>query len=67
MIKNKHLLTLLPTLCIASFVQAQTVYDDETNKLDIYGRLEGQVAKGDASFAGENDWLGRMNGKFALK
>ncbi|EPL0285836.1 porin (plasmid) [Proteus vulgaris] len=66
MIKNKHLLTLLPTLCIASFVQAQTVYDDETNKLDIYGRLEGQVAKGDASFAGENDWLGRMNGRLGF-
>ncbi|HAS6305725.1 TPA: porin [Vibrio vulnificus] len=66
MIRNKPLLTLLPTLCLASFAQAQTVYDDETNKLDIYGRLEGQIAKGNESFSGEDDWSGRMSGRLGF-
>ncbi len=66
MIKNKSLFTLLPTLCLASFAQAQTVYDDETNKLDVYGRLESQIAKGDESFVGEDDWSGRMSGRLGF-
>ena len=66
MIRNKILLTFLPTLCLASFAQAQTVYDDGTNKLDIYGRLEGQIAQGDGSFAGEDDWSGRMTGRLGF-
>ncbi len=66
MIKNKYLFTLLPTLCVASFAQAQTVYDDETNKLDVYGRLESQIAKGDESFAGDDDWSGRMSGRLGF-
>ncbi|WP_394156998.1 porin [Vibrio campbellii] len=66
MIRNKPLLTLLPTLCLASFAQAQNVYDDETNRLDIYGRLEGQIAKGDESFASKDDWSGRMSGRLGF-
>ncbi len=66
MIKNKSFISLLPTLCLASFTQAQTVFDDETNKLDIYGRLESQIAKGDESFAGEDDWSGRMSGRLGF-
>ncbi len=66
MIRSKPLLTLLPALCLASFAQAQNVYDDQTNKLDIYGRLEGQITKGEESFSGEDDWRGRLSGRLGF-
>jgi predicted porin len=66
MTNNKYLLTLIPTLFIAPFTQAQNVFDDDINKLDIYGRVEAQIAKGDESFASDDDLAGRMTGRLGF-
>lgn len=57
---NKPLLTLLPTLCFTGFVHAQTVYDDQTNKLDIYGRVEGQIIND------SDDTWGKLGGRLGF-
>ncbi|EGR8989629.1 porin [Vibrio vulnificus] len=57
---NKPLLTTLPILCFTSFAHAQTVYDDQTNKLDIYGRVEGQIINN------SDDTLGKLGGRLGF-
>lgn len=67
MVTNKKLLTLIiSTLCFSGMAQAQNVYKDDTNSLDIYGRLEAQIAHGDESFASEDDLAGRMSGRLGF-
>ncbi|EPS0982179.1 porin [Vibrio vulnificus] len=57
---NKPLLTTLPILCFTSFAHAQTVYDVQTNKLDIYGRVEGQIINN------SDDTLGKLGGRLGF-
>ncbi|EOX1575374.1 porin [Vibrio cholerae] len=57
---NKPLLTILPILCSTSFAHAQTVYDDQTNKLDIYGRVEGQIINN------SDDTWGKLGGRLGF-
>ncbi|WP_165313580.1 porin [Vibrio ziniensis] len=66
MIINKNLLPFIPALCISGTALAQNVYNDDTNKIDIYGRLEAQIAKGEESFTAEKEWAGRMSGRLGF-
>ncbi|MHA6307351.1 MULTISPECIES: porin [Hafnia] len=56
-------ITLLLLFGISSSTYAMNVYNKDGNTLDIYGRLEGQMASGENSFAGSetrNDLGGRL-------
>ncbi|MFV0450067.1 MAG: porin [Vibrio sp.] len=66
MMTNKQLIALLPTLCIASVGNAQALYDDGTNKMDIYGRFESQITTGDESISEDGEWSGRMSARVGI-
>ncbi|MFK3707721.1 putative porin [Raoultella sp. BIGb0138] len=57
---------ILITFMTASYsASAINVYKDKKNTLDIYGRLEWQLAHGDASFA-EDDSRSQLGGRLGL-
>ncbi|MEK0246859.1 porin [Raoultella sp. BAC10a-01-01] len=58
--------TIVISLMTVSYIaSAMNVYKDKKNTLDIYGRLEWQLAHGDASFA-ENDSRSQLGGRLGL-
>ncbi|MEF3109998.1 porin [Raoultella sp. WB_B2P2-3] len=56
---------IVSLMTVSSAVSALDVYKDKKNTLDIYGRLEWQLAHGDASFA-ENDSRNQLGGRLGL-
>lgn len=61
----KKILRIAILSSLAGAAGAATVYEDDVNELNVYGRLESQIANGDESFA-DDDTRARMTGRLGF-